>query len=142
MGHAPGRCAGRDHHPCLGQMWKLQLSTCLVMLSFPRLVCMPWAEVGSESKAGLCLKSQERKESKKGIYWHRLHTLYQGTVRITEQSASAVKLTSICWSRLLQDQSSSDSPGAQVSSIPGLVGSRGRVSSLYCHYTVSEENSA
>lgn len=41
VGHAPGRCAGRDHHPCLGQMWKLQLSTCLVMLSFPVLfVCL------------------------------------------------------------------------------------------------------
>lgn len=61
-------CAGRTPYPDLGQMWKPQLSTWLVMLGWDfgflellqDLLNIPWAEYECESKAGLCLKSQER----------------------------------------------------------------------------------
>lgn len=74
-------CAGRNLYPDLS-LSPIQLSTWLVMLGqesaflelLQDLFNVPWAKHGSESKAGLCLKSQESKERQKDIHWHLLQT--------------------------------------------------------------------
>lgn len=106
-------CAGRIPYPDLGQMWKPQFSTCLVMLGrdfgfleLPQdLLISPRQSVGVRAQLAYAWRVRKVRKDRRtytGISF-RHHP------RIPEQSASAVKFASVFWSCLAHGQSNTDS---------------------------------